>query len=64
MRQAPVLRWCCRDLRTRFNTIEAALKNGAERRASPRTAPVAGSEEMLRPVHRGAGPWPAGLRSQ
>jgi hypothetical protein len=35
-------------LRTRFNTIEAARNGSPERQASPRTAPLAGSEDMLR----------------
>ena len=34
--------------RTRFNTVEAERAGGAERQLPSRTAPIAGSEEMLR----------------
>jgi beta-lactamase regulating signal transducer with metallopeptidase domain len=33
---------------TRFNTVEARQDNSAQRPGSPRTAPIAGSDEMLR----------------
>ena len=41
--------------RTRFNTVEAERENGAPRQVSLRTAPVAGSEELLREYIEGLG---------